>query len=68
MKIVLRLPTYEDLELRLVPDQDRASDHALKPKKKGQPHDPKRGSGGKGSGGQGPGQEGTGDSDLMKPS
>ena len=69
VKIVLRHPSYEDLEIRLVPDQDRSSDHSLKPKKRVSPPppDPRRGSGSKGSGAPGPGQ-GSGDSDLMKPS
>jgi serine/threonine protein kinase len=65
IKVVLRLPSYEDLEVPLVADQDRASDHVLKPRRKGPPpSDSKKGSGGKGSGGAG---QGSSDSDLMKP-
>ena len=64
LKIVLRLPGYEDLEVPFTADQDRTSDHVLKPKKKVPLPDPRRGSGGRGSGGTGPGSS---DSDLMKP-
>jgi serine/threonine protein kinase len=65
IKVVLRLPSYEDLEVPLVADQDRASDHVLKPRKRGTPPpDPRKGSGSKGSGGAG---QGSSDSDLMKP-
>jgi len=67
VKIVLRLASYEDLEVPIVADEDHTSEHTLKPKKKGQlpPSDPRKGSGGKGSG-SGPGA-GSSDSDLMKP-
>jgi serine/threonine-protein kinase len=67
VKVVLRLTGYEDLEVPLVPDQDRASTLVLKPKKKlgGQPPDTRRGSGSRGSGTRpGPGSS---DSDLMRP-
>jgi serine/threonine-protein kinase len=70
VKIVLRLPNHEDLEVRLVPDQDHASDHVLKPRRKTPPPpDPRRGSGNKGSGNKGSGTDpGTGDdSGLMRP-
>ncbi|HSK01397.1 MAG TPA: serine/threonine-protein kinase [Kofleriaceae bacterium] len=65
VKIVLRLPNHEDLEVRLVPDQDHASDHVLKPsRRRTPPPDPKRGSGNKGPGTDpGPGD----DSGLMRP-
>jgi serine/threonine-protein kinase len=68
VKVVLRLANHEDLELRLVPDQDQSSDHVLKPKRKTPPHDPRRGPGNRGSGGTGPGPGSSSDSDLMKPS
>ena len=64
LKIVLRAPGYEDLEVPVTADGDRTSDYVLKLKKRGQLPDPKRGSGSKGSGGTGPGSS---DSDLMKP-
>jgi hypothetical protein len=64
LKIVLRAPGYEDLEVPVTADGDRTSDHELKLKKRGQLPDPKRGSGNRGSGGTGPGSS---DSDLMKP-
>jgi hypothetical protein len=67
VKIVLRLSSYEDLEIPFTADHDYSSDHVFKPKKKAPPPpDPRRGSGSKGSGGT-PGQ-GSSDSDLMKPS
>ncbi|HWO22432.1 MAG TPA: serine/threonine-protein kinase [Kofleriaceae bacterium] len=67
VKVVLRLATYEDLEVPLVPEEDRESAFTLKPKKKVPvpPPDPRRGSGSRGSGGRpGPGSS---DSDLMRP-
>jgi eukaryotic-like serine/threonine-protein kinase len=66
VKIVLRLSSYEDLEIPFTADHDYSSDHVFKPKKKAPPPDPRRGSGSKGSG-SAPGQ-GSSDSDLMKPS
>jgi serine/threonine-protein kinase len=63
VKVSLRLPSYEDLEVPLVPDQDRASVHVLKKKKAVvvPPPDPRRGSGSRGTG------PGSSDSDLMRP-
>jgi eukaryotic-like serine/threonine-protein kinase len=66
VKVVLRLPSYEDLEVPIVPDEDRESTLVLKLKKKVvPPPDIRRGSGSRGSGGR-PGA-GSSDSDLMRP-
>jgi eukaryotic-like serine/threonine-protein kinase len=63
VKIVLRLANHDDLEVRLVPDQDRADEHVLKPsKRRPPPPDPRRGSGNKG-----PGTDPGDDSGLMRP-
>jgi serine/threonine protein kinase len=66
VKIVLRLANHEDLEVPLVADQDHASDHVLRPRRRQPPPPPPgRGSGIKGPGTPGPGSS---DSDLMRPS
>jgi serine/threonine-protein kinase len=62
VKVMLRLANHEDLEVPLVPDEDRASTHVLKKKRVVlPPPDTRRGSGSRGTG------AGSSDSDLMRP-
>ncbi len=67
VKVVLRHGGYEDLELPIVPDEDHASDHVLKPKKRTPPPDVRRGSASRGSGSSSTPGPGSSETDLMRP-